>query len=77
MAKACLEFPANAELASTLSRNGCAYAEALTWEQVQPLWINLQLDLWYTLPAPNRRWQSKSSMHARERSPKSGNQAKR
>jgi glycosyltransferase involved in cell wall biosynthesis len=52
MAKTCLELLANAELANTLSRNGRARAEALTWERVQPLWINLLLDLEHTPPAP-------------------------
>jgi L-malate glycosyltransferase len=44
MATACLELLANAGLARTLSRNGRARAEALTWEQVQPLWLNVLLD---------------------------------
>jgi glycosyltransferase involved in cell wall biosynthesis len=41
MAAACLELLTNAELARTLSRNGRARAEALTWEQVQSSWINI------------------------------------
>ena len=38
MAEACFELLANRALAETLSRNGRARAEALTWDRVKPLW---------------------------------------
>jgi glycosyltransferase involved in cell wall biosynthesis len=38
MADACLELFSNSELAKTLSRNGRARAEELTWESIKPSW---------------------------------------
>ncbi|PYJ70661.1 MAG: hypothetical protein DME76_04740 [Verrucomicrobia bacterium] len=43
MASACLELLSNSELAGTLSRNGRARAEKLTWENIKPLWENALL----------------------------------
>lgn len=43
MADACFELLANRRLAETLSRNGRARAEALTWDRVKPMWENALL----------------------------------
>jgi glycosyltransferase involved in cell wall biosynthesis len=43
MANACLELLSDRELARTLSRNGRARAEALTWEKIKPAWEKVLL----------------------------------
>jgi len=45
MADACFELLCNSQLANTLSRNGRARAEELTWERVRAIWkAALELD---------------------------------
>lgn len=39
MAEACLQLLRDSEMARTLSRNGRARAERLTWDQIEPAWL--------------------------------------